>query len=346
MAIQPVHSIATYTSKRLANWLGSSWQKRSQRNGWHATRNEQEPIMKSLRTSDERFVDLADYPFAPHYVDIDDQDGGSLRVHYLDEGPADGPVVLAMHGEPSWSYLYRKMIPTLVASGVRVIAPDLVGFGKSDKPTEKSDYTYARHVAWMQEAIIDHLDVSDITFFGQDWGGLVGLRLVAENPDRFARVVIGNTGLPTGEQAPSDAFLAWQKFSQESPVFPIGQILQGATNTELSEREIAAYDAPFPDDTYTAGARIFPSLVPTSPDDPAAADNVAAWEVFKQWEKPLICCFSDDDPVTAGGDKPFRKLVPGAQGQPHTTVVNAHHFFQEDAAPELAQILLDAIERG
>lgn len=302
--------------------------------------------METLRTPDERFADLPDYPFAPNYVDISDQDGGSLRVHYLDEGPADGPVVLAMHGEPSWSYLYRKMIPLLVAGGARVIAPDLVGFGKSDKPTEKSDYTYARHVAWMQEAIIDHLDLRDATFFGQDWGGLVGLRLVAENPDRFARVVIGNTGLPTGEQAPSDAFMAWQKFSQTTEVFDIGFLLNSATITDLSDREVAAYDAPFPDDTYKEGARIFPSLVPTSPDDPAAEANRAAWQVFMQWDKPLICCFSDSDPVTAGGDKPFLKLVPGAEGQPHTTVENAHHFFQEDAAPQLAQIVLDVIGRG
>ena len=302
--------------------------------------------MKSLRTPDDRFVDLPNYPFTPNYVDIDDQDGGTLRVHYLDEGPADGPVVLAMHGEPSWSYLYRKMIPALVAGGARVIAPDLVGFGKSDKPTEKSDYTYARHVAWMQEAIIDHLDINDITFFGQDWGGLVGLRLVAENPDRFARVVIGNTGLPTGEHRPSEAFLAWQKFSQESPVFPIGKLLQGATNTELSEGEVAAYDAPFPDDSFTAGARIFPSLVPTSPDDPAAGANRAAWKVFQQWDKPFVCCFSDGDPVTAGGDGAFIESVPGARSQPHSTIANAHHFFQEDAAPELAQIVLDAINQG
>ena len=299
--------------------------------------------MKSLRTPEERFVDLDGYPFAPNYVDIDDTDGGTLRVHYLDEGPADGPVVLCMHGEPSWSYLYRKMIPLLVDAGLRVIAPDLVGFGKSDKPSEKSDYTYARHVAWMQEAIVDHLDLTDATFFGQDWGGLVGLRLVAENPERFARVVIGNTGLPTGESGMSEAFMQWQKFSQESPVFPIGQILNGATITELSEAEIAAYDAPFPDETYKEGARIFPSLVPTSVDDPAVPANLAAWDVFKAWDKPLICCFSDSDPVSAGGDKPFIKLVPGAEGQPHVTVENAHHFFQEDGAPQLAQIIIDAV---
>ena len=302
--------------------------------------------MQSLRTPDERFVDLPHYPFEPNYVEVDDQDGGTLRVHYLDEGPANGPVVLALHGEPSWSYLYRKMIPLLTAAGIRVIAPDLVGFGKSDKPSQKTDYTYARHVAWMQDAIIDRLDLQGATFFGQDWGGLVGLRLVAANPDRFERVVIGNTGLPTGDVRPGNAFMDWQKFSQESPVFPIGQLLQGATITELSEAEVAAYDAPFPDETYKEGARIFPSLVPTSVEDPARADNLAAWEVFKQWEKPFICCFSDSDPITAGGDKPFVELIPGAQEQPHTTVTNAHHFFQEDGAEQIASILIDAVIPG
>ena len=301
--------------------------------------------MHTLRTPDERFADLPGYPFAPHYVEIDDTDGGTLRVHYVDEGPRDGAVVLCMHGEPSWSYLYRKMIPVLVDAGLRVIAPDLVGFGRSDKPSDQGDYTYARHVAWMQAAIVDHLDLRGATFFGQDWGGLVGLRLVAENPDRFDRVIIGNTGLPTGDGRPTDAFLAWQKFSQTTPVFDVGFLLQTATVTELSPEEVAAYDAPFPDDSYKAGARIFPTLVPTSPDDPAAEANRTAWTVFEQWTKPFICCFSDRDPVTAGGERPFLARVPGAQGQPHVTVANAHHFFQEDAAPELAQIVIDAVAR-
>ncbi len=302
--------------------------------------------MQVLRTPDERFVDLVNYPFAPNYVEIDDRDGATLRVHYLDEGPREGAVVLLLHGEPSWSYLYRNMIPLLTASGLRVVAPDLVGFGKSDKPTKKSDYTYARHVAWMQAAIIDHLDITDATMFGQDWGGLIGLRLVTANPERFARIIIGNTGLPTGHQGPSEAFLSWQKFSQESPVFPIGAILNGATNTELSEQEIAAYDAPFPDETFKEGARIFPSLVPTSVDDPASAANLSAWEILKQWDKPLVTCFSDGDPVTAGGEAPFHKLVPGATGQPHVTIENANHFFQEDSGPQLAQIIIDAIARA
>ena len=302
--------------------------------------------MQTLRTPDERFVDLPGYPFEPHFVEIDDTDGGRLRVHYLDEGPSDGPAVLCMHGEPSWSYLYRKMIPVLVDAGLRVIAPDLVGFGKSDKPTEQTDYTYARHVAWMQATIVDHLDLSGATLFGQDWGGLVGLRLVAEHPDRFDRVIVGNTGLPTGDGRPTEAFLAWQRFSQTTPVFDVGFLLNAATITELSPGEIAAYDAPFPDDSYKAGARAFPALVPTSPDDPAAAANRAAWKVFERWTKPFICCFSDSDPVTAGGDRPFLAKVPGAQGQPHVTVANAHHFFQEDAAPQLARIVIDAVAAG
>ena len=305
--------------------------------------------MKSLRTPDERFADLPDYPFAPHYVEVADGDadepGGTLRVHYLDEGPRDAAPILLMHGEPSWCYLYRKMIPVLVDAGHRVIAPDLVGFGRSDKPSEKSDYTYARHVAWMQALLIDHLDLTNATFFGQDWGGLVGLRVVTANPDRFARIVVGNTGLPTGDGPMSDAFMAWQKFSQETPVFDIGFLLNSATVTELTEGEIAAYNAPFPDDSYKAGARIFPSLVPTRPDDPAAADNRAAWKVLEAWNKPLITCFSDSDPVTAGGERVFQQRVPGAAGQPHVTIERAAHFFQEDGAVQLAQVLIDAIGR-
>lgn len=299
--------------------------------------------MQVVRTPAERFEALPDFPFAPHYVEIDDGEGGRLRVHYVDEGPRDGHTVLLLHGEPSWCFLYRHIIPQLVDGGCRVIAPDLVGFGKSDKPTEKSDYTYNRHVNWMQAAIIDHLDISDATFFGQDWGGLIGLRLVAENASRFARVVISNTGLPTGDHPLTEAFMAWQHYSKTSPDFDIGRLINAATVRELLADEVAAYDAPFPDDTYKAGARIFPSLVPTAPDDPTASANRAAWEIFDQWEKPFLCCFSDRDPVTRGGDGAFLSRVPGTAGQPHETIENAHHFVQEDSPNDVARIILQAI---
>ncbi len=295
--------------------------------------------MKALRTPDERFVGLPDFPFEPHYLTVADGDGGELRVHYLDEGPADAAPVLLMHGEPSWSYLYRHMIPVLVAAGHRCIAPDLVGFGRSDKPTETSDYTYARHVAWMRDAVLEQLDLRHATFFGQDWGGLVGLRLVAGAPERFDRVVIGNTGLPTGDGRPSDAFLAWRTFSRESPTFPIGGIVNGGCTTDLSPSVIAAYDAPFPDDTYKAGARIFPSLVPTGEDDPARPDQLAAWEVLRTFTKPWLCAFSDHDPVTGGGEKIFLREVPGTAGQPHVTIEGGGHFLQEDRGPELAEVI-------
>ena len=299
--------------------------------------------MQTLRTPDDRFADLPDYPFEPHYAEIDDQDGGTLRVHYLDEGPADAAPILLLHGEPSWSYLYRFMIPPLVEAGHRVIVPDQVGFGRSDKPAEQRDYTYARHVAWMSSLVFDHLDLTDCTFFGQDWGGLIGLRLVAAQPDRFARVAVGNTGLPTGDQQPSEAFMRWQRFSQTTPTFDIGFLINAASVRDLDPAEVAAYDAPFPDDSYKAGARIWPSLVVTSPDDPEAEPNKQAWEVLRAYEKPFLCCFSDQDPVTAGGDKPFRTLIPGAEGQPHRTIEGGGHFFQEDCGPELARLLDDFV---
>ena len=299
--------------------------------------------MEALRTPEERFADLPDYPFEPNYAEVRDGEGGTLRVHYLDEGPSDAAPVLLVHGEPSWSYLYRHMVPVLVDAGHRVVVPDLVGFGRSDKPTRQTDYSYARHVAWLSELVFDHLDLRDATFFGQDWGGLLGLRLVADEPDRFARVVIGNSGLPTGHGPASEAFLRWQRFSQTTPVFPVGDLVGSACTTELSSAVVAAYDAPFPDDTFKAGARIFPSFVPTNPDDPETAPNQAAWRVLEAFQKPFLCAFSDSDPVTAGGDAPFLAKVPGARGRQHPTIVGAGHFLQEDAGPELAAVIRDFI---
>ena len=299
--------------------------------------------MEAIRTPEERFADLPDYPFEPNYAEVRDGEGGTLRVHYLDEGPSDAAPVLLVHGEPSWSYLYRHMVPVLVDAGHRVVVPDLVGFGRSDKPTRQTDYSYARHVAWLSELVFDHLDLRDATFFGQDWGGLLGLRLVAAEPDRFARVVIGNSGLPTGHGPASEAFLRWQRFSQTTPVFPVGNLVGSACTTELSSAVVAAYDAPFPDDTFKAGARIFPSFVPTNPNDPETAPNQAAWRVLEAFQKPFLCAFSDSDPVTAGGDAPFLAKVPGARGRQHPTIVGAGHFLQEDAGPELAAVIRDFI---
>jgi haloalkane dehalogenase len=297
--------------------------------------------MEVLRTPDDRFADLTDFPFAPCYVEIPDGEGGHLRVHHLDEGPADGPVVLLLHGEPTWSYLYRHMIPVLTAAGMRCVVPDLVGFGRSDKPTQTSDYTYERHVAWMSSLVVDALDLSGVTLFAQDWGGLIGLRLVAAAPDRFDRVVISNTGLPAGDGKVTDAFLAWQKFSRETPTLPVGRLVAGGCVGALDAASIAAYDAPFPDDSYKAGARIFPSLMPMTPDDPSTPANRAAWEVLERFEKPFVCAFSDSDPITRGGDGAFLRRVPGAAGAPHRTIEQAGHFVQEDKGPELARLIVE-----
>jgi haloalkane dehalogenase len=290
-----------------------------------------------LRTPDARFAALPDYDFAPHYETITDADGTALRMHYLDEGTADAAPILLLHGEPSWSFLYRKFVPALAAEGHRVIAPDLIGFGKSDKPAGLDDYSYERHVAWMS-AWLEALDLTGITLFCQDWGGLIGLRLVAAFPDRFARVIVGNTGLPTGTNF-SEAFEAWRQFSQKVDPFPTGFIVNGGVVRDLSAAEMAAYDAPYPDESYKSGARIFPTLVPIKPDQPSVTENIAAWKILERFDKPVLTCFSDKDPVTAGGAKPFIERVPGARGQPHVTIENAGHFLQEDAPEQLCAII-------
>jgi haloalkane dehalogenase len=286
---------------------------------------------------------LPGFSFAPHYADIPDLDGGTLRTHYLDEGPSDGPTVLLLHGEPSWSYLYRHMIPVLTQAGMRTVAPDLVGFGRSDKPTPRTEYTFARHVEWVRSLVFDQLDLSEINLVCQDWGGLIGLRLVGEHPERFARVVAANTFLPTGDGTPSEAFLGWLKFSQEVEVFPTGTIVNMGCTSELSPEVVAAYDAPFPEQSYAEGARQFPTLVPVSPDDPAAAANRDAWEVLETFEKPFLTAFSDGDPITAGSDRILQARIPGAKGQKHTTITGGGHFLQEDRGPELAAVVVDFI---
>lgn len=326
--------------------------------------------MEFYRTPDERFTDLPDYPYSPNYVYVDDSEGGVLRVHYLDEGPRDGAVVLLMHGQPVWSYLYRHMIPLLVAAGYRVIVPDLVGFGRSDKPTNQEDYTYARHVSWMS-SWLTQLDLTDISVFFQDWGSLIGLRLVAAYPERFSHVVLANGGLPAGVIPPLmgkilqwlyprlevvkaeqlsqkfkvkrgvPGFLYWRKYAAQSPNFSIADVMRVTAKKALTDEELAAYEAPFPDQTYLSGARQFPTLVPVFVNEPEVKENKAAWRVLRQFNKPFMTAFSDNDPVTAGRDKKFLEQVPGCKGVDHRTITDAGHFLQQDQPEKCVQAILD-----
>jgi len=292
-----------------------------------------------LRTPDHRFDALPDYPYSPHYLDVPGVSvPGRLRMHYLDEGPAHAAPVLMLHGEPSWSYLYRRMVAPLVGDGHRVLVPDLIGFGRSDKPGSREYYSYQSHVDWMR-AWIEALDLRGITLVCQDWGGLIGLRLYAEMPDRFARVVAANTFLPTGDRAPGEAFLRWRAFSQETPVFPVGAIVARGCVKPVSAEVQAAYDAPFPDEAHKAGARAFPLLVPISPDDPASEPNRRAWKVLSTLRQPFLTAFSDGDPITRGAEAVLQKLIPGAAGQPHVTLKGGGHFLQEDIGEDLAEVV-------
>ncbi len=291
--------------------------------------------MPVLRTPDSRFEALEAWPYPPRYTEVDGDPLGPLRIAHAEDGPADGPVVLMMHGEPSWSYLYRKMIPLFAGAGCRVLAPDLVGFGRSDKPGALADYSYEGHVGWMLQWL-DAQHVKDVTLFCQDWGGLIGLRLVAARPDMFARVCASNTFLPTGEGKPSEAFQRWREFSQTVPDFDSGWIVNGGTVRGLSEGARAAYNAPYPDDSFKAGARIFPMLVVTDPDMPGAAENRAAWTVLEAFAKPFLTLFGDSDFVTLGAEKMLQARIPGCAGQPHRIVERAGHFIQEDAGEEVA----------
>jgi haloalkane dehalogenase len=295
--------------------------------------------MNVLRTPDDRFKDLPGYAFEPHYADV-----SGMRMHYIDEGPRDAEVVLMLHGEPSWAYLYRKMIPVFVDAGYRAVVPDMFGFGRSDKPSSQDDYTYQFHVDTVN-ALVEQLDRRRITLICQDWGGLIGLRIAAEHEDRFSRIVAANTFLPTGDLPPGEAFLRWQQFSQTSPVFDIGRVISNGTTSDLSDEIIAAYNAPFPDDTYKAGARKFPALVPTRPDDPASEPNREAWKVLERWEKPFLTAFGDSDPITRNADRLFQARVPGTKGQPHTTIAGGGHFIQEDRGEELARVAVDFMKR-
>lgn len=296
--------------------------------------------MKVLRTPEARFANLPEYPFAPNFLQITPE----LRLHYLDEGPRDAIPVLMLHGEPTWSYLYRHMIRRIAGAGLRALAPDLIGFGKSDKPAERTDHTYARQVAWIRRWV-EAMELRNIILVCQDWGSLIGLRVAAETPERFAGILLANGGLPTDKTKVGPAFHVWRAFSRYSPVFPTGWIVQGGTKRKLSAAERAAYAAPFPNAAYMAAPREYPSLVPLANYSPeGSADNHRAWRVFEQWTKPFICCFSDGDPITRGLDREFCERVPGARGQPHAAL-HGGHFLQEDDPERFANLVIEVARR-
>lgn len=294
--------------------------------------------MNALTTPESRFKRLLDYPFVPHYLEVD-----GMRMHYVDEGPSNARPVLMLHGEPSWSYLYRHMIPICAAAGHRVIAPDLIGFGKSDKPAKVDDYSYQSHLDWLL-SLLDQLALTDITLVCQDWGSLLGLRLAAEHPDRFRAIVVGNGMLPTGDQAVPKAFQLWRGFAMYSPWFPISRIVNAGSFRTLGPEERRAYDAPFPNSKYKAGTRAFPKLVPVTPDNPASEPNRKAWKALENWQKPFLTTFSNGDPIMRGGDKYMQERIPGAKGQPHATLTGGH-FLQEDSPVQFARAVNDLLAR-
>lgn len=300
--------------------------------------------MQTLRTPDDRFTELPDFGYEPHYAEVPDAVGGALRMAWVEDGPADGEVVLLLHGEPSWSFLYRRMIPILAGAGHRVIAPDLVGFGRSDKPTELEDHTYARHVEWVRTLVFDALDLRGVTLVGQDWGGLIGLRLAAEHPDRFARIVAANTGLPTGDQGMPDVWHRFRIAVQTAPQLDIARFVASGCVRGLSAEATAAYDAPFPDESYKSGPRAMPGLVPYEPDNPASGANRAAWHRLAASTTPMLVAFSDGDPITGAMAPILERTMAGAAGRTHPTIADAGHFLQEDAGDELAAAVVSFIE--
>jgi len=298
--------------------------------------------MDLAQTPADRFADLANFPHEPRWVTLPD----GVRMAYVESGPIDGPTVVLVHGEPTWGYLYRNLIGPLVDAGLRVVVPDLIGFGRSDKPTLLGDYSYARHVEWLRAALFDELDLHDVTYVGQDWGGLLGMRLVAEHPQRFAGAVMANTGLPTGDVPMPEV---WQRFRvavQTAEHLDVARLVDSGCVRTLSGAEKAAYDAPYPSERFLAGVRAFPGLVPNTPDDPAAPANRAAWQRLSRLDVPFLTAFSDSDPITRGGDRWMRERIPGAQGQAHTTIEGAGHFLQEDQPERLAAVVADFVRAG
>jgi haloalkane dehalogenase len=298
-------------------------------------------VMETLRTPDDRFRDLPGFDFPPAYAEVPDADGGTLRMAYVETGPADGPVALLLHGEPSWSFLYRHLMDELAAAGIRAVAPDLVGFGRSDKPGRIEDHSYARHVEWVRALVFDDLDLRDVTLVGQDWGGLLGLRLVAEHPDRFVRVVASNTGLPTGDLGMPEVWWRFRRAVEKASVLDVGRLVASGCVRPMSEEVRAAYDAPYPDETFKAGPRAMPLLVPTAPDDPATEANRAAWDTLTRLDLPFLVAFSDSDPITAAMAPVLERAMPGAKGREHPVVAGAGHFLQEDAGPVLGRLVAE-----
>jgi len=290
--------------------------------------------VRVLRTPEDRFAALPGIGYDPRYVNV-----GGLWMAYVETGPADGEPVLLLHGEPSWSFLYRTVMPVLAEAGFRAIAPDLIGFGRSDKPAAIGDHSYARHVEWVRAFAFDRLDLHGLTLVGQDWGGLIGLRLVAEHPDRFARVVAANTGLPTGDHPMPDVWLRFRDVVLGAPALSVSRLVQSGCQTRLPPAVLAAYDAPFPDESFMAGPRAMPRLVPTSPGDPAAPANRAAWERLAAWDKPFLVAFSDRDPITGGMAPLLRQAIPGAAALEHPVIAGAGHFLQEDAGQRLGEVI-------
>jgi haloalkane dehalogenase len=299
--------------------------------------------MKLLRTPDDRFADLPDFDHPPRYADVPDDDGGTVRMAYVDAGPGDGPVALLLHGEPTWSYLYRHVIEALTAAGIRSVAPDMVGFGRSDKPAEVSDHSYARHVGWLRALAFDVLDLHDVTLVGQDWGGLIGLRLAAEHPDRVARVVAANTGLPTGDHEMPEIWWQFRRAVENAETVDVGRLVAAGCVRPMSPQTRAAYDAPFPSEDLKAGPRAMPLLVPTAPDDPATEANRAAWGALSRWDRPFLVAFSDSDPITGAMAPVLRRNIPGAVGLEHPVIEHAGHFLQEDADEELGRVVAEFV---
>jgi len=294
--------------------------------------------MRCLRTPENRFADLPGFGYPPQYADA-----GGVRLAWVEAGPPGGEPVLLLHGEPSWSFLYRTVMAVLAEAGLRAIAVDLAGFGRSDKPAEIADHSYAAHVEWIRALAFDRLDLRELTLVGQDWGGLIGLRLAAEHPGRFARIVAANTGLPTGDQPMPEVWLRFREVVRTAPKLSVSRLVQAGCQTKLSAPVLAAYDAPFPDETYMAGPRAMPGLVPTSPDDPASAANRAAWARLAAWDKPFLAAFSDRDPITGAMAPVLQRAVPGAAGIDHPVITGAGHFLQEDAGERLGTVIADFI---